>query len=372
MAKNGRRLMVLGTRGIPANHGGFETFAERLALHLVDRGWEVVVYCQVDLKQGRKVSLGNWNGVDLVKIPVGSNGAWGTIWFDILATLHSLKYRGLYLVLGYNTAFLSIIYRLLGRYNLINMDGVEWKRKKWGKAAKAWFYINEQCAKLFGNHLIADHPEIKRHIGSGEISNKVTMIPYGADSKGQINEEYLKDYGLLPFGYSLLIARAEPENSILEIVRAFNKACKGGHKLVILGDYCPELNHYHKEVVRSAGPDIAFLGAIYDRDRVFTLRKYCQIYFHGHTVGGTNPTLVEAMGAGCAIIAHNNVYNKWVAGEGAQYFSGEHECVKVISGLLADDKELLKLRKLSFERYEQNFTWPKVLEQYELLLEQQV
>ena len=153
-------LRVLGTRGVPAAHGGFETFAERLALHLAARGWRVVVYCQQEGLGPLRVD--SWQGVERVHIAVPGSGPRSTIDFDWRATRHAAAHGGLCLTLGYNTALFCALLRLRGVPNLINMDGIEWSRAKWGPAAKAWFWLNDWAGCLLGNHLVADHPEIKR------------------------------------------------------------------------------------------------------------------------------------------------------------------------------------------------------------------
>ena len=158
-------LQILGTRGIPAGHGGFEAFAEMFALYLVQQGWYVRVYCQ--RPSSERFSIEDWNGVELYKIPVPGSGAFSTIHFDILSMRMALKCRRPILTLGYNTAFLNALPRLRGIPNIINMDGIEWKRGKWGPLEKTFFYINEHLGARFGDQLIADHPEIQKEMWKG-------------------------------------------------------------------------------------------------------------------------------------------------------------------------------------------------------------
>ena len=168
-------LCILGTRGIPAQHGGFETFAEFLALYLVKQEWDVTVYCQED--DGDSVWEDEWRGVHLVHIPVKQGGALGTIVFDWKSTLHASRQKGLILTLGYNTAAFGLLYRLKGITNLFNMDGLEWQRDKWSSLERAWLYMNERMGCWLGNHLVADNPEIKNHLVTRVKPEKVTMIP---------------------------------------------------------------------------------------------------------------------------------------------------------------------------------------------------
>ena len=362
-------LRILGTRGIPAQHGGFETFAERLALYLVDKGWEVTVYCQED--DGEQIFEDRWNGVRLVHIPVRQQGARGTIVFDWKSTLHAANEPGLVLTLGYNTAVFCALYRLKGIANLINMDGIEWRRQKWSVLERAWLYLNERMGCWLGNHLIADHPEIKRHLVSRVSESKITMIPYGADRIDVADLAVTAQYGLMPSQYALVIARPEPENSILEIVLAFSRKSYG-MKLVVLGQYDYENILYHRQVLDAASDEVVFLGAIYDKQVVSVLRFHSLLYVHGHQVGGTNPSLVEALGAGNPVLAHDNCFNRWVAGSGAQYFIDEQACAEQFDLLLNNQTKLLQMQRESIKRHEEIFTWEKVLGEYEELLKQWV
>lgn len=358
-------IRILGTRGVPAAHGGFETFAEHLALYLVQRGWHVTVYCQQDGTGA--VHEDTWEGVRRVHIPVLHAGARGTIDFDWKSTRHAAREKGLVLTLGYNTAAFCAVYRLAGVSNLINMDGLEWRRQKWSTLERAWLYANERMGCWLGNHLIADHPEIKAHLATRVRESKITMIPYGADRIDTAGTDVLADYGLTPGGYAMVIARPEPENSILEIVAAFSRKPRG-QKLVVLGRYSPHLASYHKQILDAASEEVVLPGAIYDKATVSALRFHSSLYVHGHQVGGTNPSLVEALGAGNPVLAHDNPFNRWVAGPGAAYFRDEAECADRFDALFADAAGLDLMRQQSRERHAALFTWEKVLADYEALL----
>lgn len=361
-----KELRILGTRGIPAAHGGFETFAEHLALYLAGRGWKVTVYCQ---ENGRGLIFEDvWNGIRRVRIPVATSGSAGTIIFDWISTLHAAREKGLILTLGYNTAVFCAWYRLKGIGNVINMDGIEWRRQKWGVVAKTWFWLNDWAGCLLGNRLIADHPEIESHLASRVSHEKITMIPYGSDRLGKADESVLAAYNLEAGKYAIVIARAEPENSILEIVRAWSGKTRG-LRLVVLGNY--DMGHaYQRSVKEAASNEIFFPGAIYDRSTVNALRFFARLYIHGHQVGGTNPSLVEALGAGNAVLAHDNPFNRWVAGDGAAYFQDETTCGTLLDLLLRDDMKLSIMRIASKGRHAERFTWEKVLHEYEAMLQQ--
>lgn len=362
-------LAILGTRGIPARHGGFETFAEHLALYLVDRGWAVTVYCQDDQGAVPETTRrdGMWKGVRLVRIPVRQSGPLGTLVFDLKATIMACREEGLVLTLGYNSAVFCLLLRIVGRPNVINMDGLEWQRSKWSWPARAWLYVNERLGCWLGNHLLADHPDILAHLSRRVASSKITMIPYGADPVEQAEPGLIESLGLSPQCYILLVARPEPENSILEGVSAFSAKLRGV-TLAIVGDYYPDIVDYHRRVRDAAGPEVQFLGAIYDHPVVQSLRYHALFYVHGHQVGGTNPSLLEALGVGSAVLAHDNRFNRWVAGEGARYFTDAATCMAELDRMLSDPEEILALRRASRARFEAQFRWDHVLPQHGALL----
>lgn len=247
------------------------------------------------------------------------------------------------------------------------MDGIEWQRKKWSFWARSWLYVNEKIGCKLGTHLVADHPEIKKHLAQYVSRSKITVIPYGSETLVAADEFLLTHFNLEKERYALVIARPEPENSILEIVRAYSKTNRGV-PLVILGDYTPSSNVFHQTVFDAASDEVKFVGSIYDKKIVQALRFYARFYIHGHTVGGTNPSLVEALGAGTPILAHKNRFNHWVAGEGAFFFTTEKECEEYISLLIRHDDIIPHMRLKSFEQMRKNFTWNEVNHAYKKLL----
>jgi glycosyltransferase involved in cell wall biosynthesis len=357
-------VLILGTRGVPSKHSGFETFAQDFALFLRSRDHEVTVYCQVAEDEAAREDT--WNGIRRVLIPAGE-GSVGTMQFDWKAIKHSLHENGVVLTLGYNTGIFNLLYRLSGKPSIMNMDGIEWKREKWSLPARIWFWLNEWAGARVANHLVADHPEIGRHLSRHTASKKITVIPYGADPVTSAPVSLIEKYDLSSKNYHLLIARPEPENSILEIVRAYSQR-RRGMPLVILGNYKVDGTAYQQKVLSSAGPEIIFLGAIFDRDIVRALRFHARAYFHGHRVGGTNPSLVESLGAGNAVIAHDNRFTRWVAGEGARYFRSTEDIDRILDSLNADPRQLLTMEEASQKRYLESFTQDKVLTAYEELL----
>jgi glycosyltransferase involved in cell wall biosynthesis len=358
------KVRIVGTRGIPAKHGGFETFAEDLSIFLASRGHEVTVYCQAD--NNSKLFEDKWNGVSRVVIP-SSNHAVGTISYDWATTLHASRREGVVLTLGYNTGVFSLIYRFREIPNVMNMDGIEWKREKWSLPQRVWLWFSEWAGARCANHLIADHPEISEHLQRHTSPDKITVIPYGADAVTSASVDVLTMFGLEAKGYYLMIARPEPENSIIEIVRAFFSS-RHGERLVVLGDYNGKVSQYKQQVLTVAGPNVKFLGAIYDRAIVRSLRYYAKAYIHGHRVGGTNPSMVESLAAGNAIIAHDNRFTRWVAGGGARFFNDTEDLEEILFSLARDPQQLAEMEEASRRRYQEEFNKEKVLAAYEDLL----
>jgi polysaccharide biosynthesis/export protein len=192
------------------------------------------------------------------------------------------------------------------------------------------------------------------------------MIPYGADPVDAASPEHLRKYGLVRNGFAILIARIEPENWSLEIVRSFSRRSRR-YLLVCVGPLDPERNHYHMQVKAAAGNQVIFLGPIYDKDVLRSLRWHAIAYVHGHTVGGTNPSLVEALGAGNAVIAHRNHFNLWTAGPEQLYFTSENECDALFERLVDEPETARRARRAARQRHEQLFAWPRILERYKNL-----
>jgi glycosyltransferase involved in cell wall biosynthesis len=215
--------------------------------------------------------------------------------------------------------------------------------------------------------LIADHPEILTHLSRHTSPNKITVIPYGAETVFSAPTKPLQQYGLAPKEYDILIARPEPENSILEVVRAWS--LRPRHmRLAILGNYNPERSEYQRKVMEAASGEIVFLGAVYDSKVVKALRFHARAYIHGHRVGGTNPSLVESLAAGNAVIAHDNRFTRWVAGEGARYFQTPEHLGEILDSLQSDPSQLADMEEASRRRHRDEFTQEKVLTAYENLL----
>jgi len=359
-------VRILGTHGVPANYGGFETAAEKVGLHLLASGWRVIIYCQVD--GDGDITEDEWRGIERVNVPVNLPGWRGTSLFDLKCVRHASGFDDLCLVFGYNTGIFNTWQRFKRIPMVINMDGIEWSRSRWGFTRQAILYVNERFSAAVGNHLIADHPEIEKYLWTRAPKRKVTMIAYGADEVLEADEAPVRELGLEPGGYLTLICRPIPENSILEIVQGFS-AKPREFKLVLLGDYDPDADDYHRQVVEAASDDVVFLGAIFDPDVVQPLRFHSALYLHGHTVGGTNPSLVEALGAGNPVLAHDNAYNRWTAGPRQAYFSTAADVSAELDAILASPPRLAEMTSAARERYHSGLTWYQIGEQYRLLLD---
>ncbi|GGE10587.1 hypothetical protein GCM10011390_32060 [Aureimonas endophytica] len=361
--------MILGTRGIPAAHGGFETFAEHLALFLVDRGWKVGVYCQDQRAvSGSRLMTETWRGIDLLHVAVPSEGPLSTLVFDWHCVRDAARRDAVNLVLGYNGAAFLPYLRLHGRRVVTNMDGIEWRRAKWGMAAKTWFWTNEWIAAWTSHRMIADHPAIADHLATRRARAATAMIPYGSDMVTDAPVEPVTALGLSPQDYLVSIARLEPDNSILPMVEGFSRRPRG-KKLAVLGNLDPAIP-YHRALLDAAGPEVVFTGGLYDPAQVQALRFHAFTYLHGHTVGGTNPSLVESLAAGNAVIAHDNAFNRWTAGAAARFFRTGDEFVAALEARLAERREPGEVRAIAW-REAARFDWPSVLGAYEAqLLEQ--
>lgn len=364
---NGRIVNILGIRGVPGAHGGFETFATQLAPFLRDRGWQVNVYCQLDPDKSGDMRADfedEWEGIRRINFGVSKPGSMGSFLFDWKCVRDVLNRPGIDLLLGYNTALFNTIQRLYRRTVIINMDGIEWKRGKWSAPVKAWFWLNEVIGAHAFSLAIADHPEIAKHLGSH--GTRSVVIPYGAPPITAASTEPLAAFGIAPDRYTVSIARIEPENSLLEIVRGYSQRHRG-MPLIVLGRFDAN-NAYHDEVKAAASEEVMFPGAIYDREIVGALRYHCRAYVHGHQVGGTNPSLIEALSAGNAVLSHDNRFTRWVAGPDQFYFEDVASFDAQVERIIASDADVETARRGATVRFQDMFNLDEVLSEYDDIL----
>ncbi len=364
-AGNLTTVNILGTRGIPAAHGGFETFVEALALHLDRQGHRVRVYCQGRGALSRRERT--WNGIELVEISLPLGGALSTVVFDLLSTIDVVRRGGTVLTCGYNTSPFFLLYRLFGVRNVVNMDGIEWRRPKWSAPARLWLWCCERIGLHLADEVIADHPEIAKHLLRRTFQRVVHVVPYGTATPPPVDSSALAKHGLELKRYATVVARPEPENSILEIVEAWSRRPRG-MPLVIVGDYEGEANAWRTRVKDAAGDEVKFIGEVRGGDELSSLRRGACLYIHGHTVGGTNPSALEALAAGNPVLAHDNPFNRWVLADAAVYFTDRDSCARALDGLLGDQAILEKLGTRALELAKERFGLETCHLAYERLL----
>lgn len=326
------KIAILGTKGIPNRHGGFEQFAEYLSTGLVQRGHEITVYAPhyhpFQGKEIKKVKIKHFY------CPESYMGGAAHYIYDHLCLKDAIKSNfDIVYEAGYGSCAFSIRYfkkRLKTPLIITNMDGMEWKRKKWNLMVQYITKKAEHIAVRYSDFLIADNLGIKKYF-QDQYGASPVFLPYGAESVQHFDPSILEKYSLKPKEYFLVIARLEPENNIETIIKGFVNS-NSMTPLVIIGGL--GTTHAKKLLpMASQNPKIIFLGGIYDLDTVNSLRHFCKAYFHGHTVGGTNPSLLEAMACGSFIIAHDNEFNRSVLEDNAEFFSNEL-CIKnIITGL---------------------------------------
>ncbi len=357
--ENKKKIAIIGSRGIPAEFGGFETFAEHLALGLVAKGVEVTVFCESTQKYDKP----EYKGVDLIYIKTPNIVGIRSIWFDLISILKTLQNYDVVYMLGYNTGFAFVLPWLFSTNFWVNMDGLEWKRTKWSSFAKLYLRINEWFAARFAKKLIADAQGILEHLDSAyNISHKAVMIPYGAVlCDEQPNIEIVKELGFTPNEYYLIVCRLEPENHLKEIILGFVES-NSKSQLIIVGDHkCG--TKYVEELVEMSDARVLFIGTIYDQEKLNSLRYYCKTYLHGHSVGGTNPSLLEAMAVGNSVIAHDNIFNREVTGEQAIFFSNPYELANTFNQL--EDNGTCDQQKLQLKnRIETIYNWEIIVDTY--------
>lgn len=338
-----KRLLILGTRGVPAQYGGFEQLAEELALHLVQKGWRVTVYCQEDWSRTVPYET-MWGRVRRVHIPVKQNGFLGQIVFGLKCSLHARNQPSMALTLGSHNAVFSLFQRLRGKTTIFHLGDRAYQGERWGPVARMWLRFNEQLACLLGHYFIIDNPETLHHLKSKVSKDNSSLIPTGAAAITDASSQPLRDLGLEPGKFSIVIALPTPDHSIMEIVKAFSQETRD-HKLVVLGEF-EDHNPYHQRVLASASSEVIFPGPIYDQAIVRALRYHSKLYFHGHQNGGTSPSLAESLAAGCPTVAFDTPANRWAAGsEAAVYFTDSNSCAAHISHLLNNPEICQEMKK---------------------------
>jgi glycosyltransferase involved in cell wall biosynthesis len=354
------RIAILGTRGIPNHYGGFEQCAEYLAFGLVERGFEVIVYNSHNHPYQEK----QWKGVEIVHCydPEDKLGTAGQFIYDFNCILDSRSRNvDVILQLGYTSS--SVWGMFLPKKAIIttNMDGLEWKRTKFSKNVKKFLQYAENLAVKYSHHLIADSIGIQEYI-YGKYKQNSTFIPYGADLFENPDVSILSQYDITPYNYSLLIARLEPENSI-EVILDGIASADTKKTFLVIGKHTTKYGEYLKNKF-AAHTNIRFIGGIYNINKLNNVRYYSHMYFHGHTVGGTNPSLLEAMASNALICANENPFNKYILGEDALYFNTSEDIKEAINAIEKTDPLAQKMLTNNHDKITETYSWDNIVNQY--------
>jgi glycosyltransferase involved in cell wall biosynthesis len=352
------KIAILGTRGIPNNYGGSEANAEILSPLFAKMGHEVTVYNPDE----HPYRGDEWNGVKIRRVICRESrfGIWATLLYDYLCLRDATRSDfDVILELGYVPC--ALFYPLRRRKALLctNMDGLEWKRSKWGPILRRFALLTEKLAARHSDLLIADNPAIQDYYAQ-KYHQESVYISYGAQVIEAPDSTRLADFSVIADGYYLLIARMEPENNIETILDGYVSS-GSDYPMLLVG----KTNTRHsKHLLRKFGghEGIRFLGGIYDYDVLSSLRCHARLYFHGHSVGGTNPSLLEAMATGALIAAHDNPFNRTVLDDRALYFLSAED----VSRLLKDEHSYLRADWVptNRDRVREKHTWWRSAEQH--------
>ena len=354
----GWRIAILGTRGIPANYGGFETFAEELSVRLAARGHDVTVYCRSGAEPHS-----TYRGVRLRNLSTIRHKYFDTIAHTFLSTLHLLAHRvDVALYCNGANAIFTAIPRLFGMPSALNVDGLERKRKKWNRAAKAWYLVSEWLATFLPTEVVTDARAIQDYYRQ-RYGKRTTFIPYGAETGKVESTAALAELGLEPGRYFLYVSRMEPENHALEVRQAFERV-RTDMKLALIGD-APYARDYIREVRDTRDPRIVMPGAIYGQG-YHELDSHCFAYIHATEVGGTHPALIEAMGRGALVLYRDTPENAEAAGDAGIRFRDDL-AEKMEETLAMSEAERETLRRRARERVARDYCWDAVATAYEVL-----
>jgi len=369
------RIAIIGSRGIPARYGGFETFAEEFSMRLAALGHTVYVSCE----GGADPKLQSLNGVNLFYFPARP---FYRILYDTLYDIYSLIvacYLCDYLImLGYGAGAFFFIPRLFRKKLIVNLDGIEWKRRRYNLAEKAILFVSEKLAVRFSDVAVADSRVIQKFIS--ETTKKTPrFIPYGANVPPSgcwdltLFKALEKKDALITlekFSYFLVVARLEPSNNIKAIVEGFLRA-NVQSKLIVLGNF--SARKYKKEIQNlrdqyKKSDSVIFTGGIYEKDVVSMLRHHCIAYIHGHSAGGTNPSLLEAMACNALVIAHDNEFNREVCANSAIFFADSIDLATIIRSVEARPEKYAELKTHALERVKDYYSWEMVVNGYRQLV----
>jgi len=352
------KIGILGTRGIPNAYGGFEQFAQYLSHGLIEKGHDVWVYNSSEHPFKEK----NWKGVNIIHCKDWEHriGTAGQFIYDYNCFTDARKRNfDILLQLGYTSNSIWF-WRWPDTINIMNMDGMEWKRSKYGAITKKFLKIAEWLGAKKSNVLIADSIGIEQYLLK-KYKRKASFIPYGADVVVSTDSSILSKFKLRANDYYLIIARMEPENNIEMIIQGYI-ASQQSSPLVIVGSTSNTYGSYLEKTYKHQ--QVFFIGSIYEMPTINSLRSHAKLYFHGHSVGGTNPSLLEAMAASCYIAAHRNIFNASILNEDASYFTDANEVSSILQNLhTTSDIDAKKSRNL--EKIKTQYQWNIIIDAYE-------
>ena len=355
------RIALLGTRGIPARYGGYETFAEELSVRLSERGHNVTVYCR------QQHSRQSYRGVSLTALPTIRHKYLDTLAHSAISTLHLLLHRhDVVLYCNAANALFTILPRALGMPVALNVDGIERHRKKWNRAARAWYMLSEFLATRFPTVMVTDARQIAAYYQK-QYGKASSCIPYGAPIHRFTTATALEQLGVAPHQYWLYVTRFEPENNPLLVRQAFEQADSKFH-LVLVGD-APYARDYIDAVRATNNPRIHIPGAIYG-DGYHELQSHCFGYIQATEVGGTHPALIEAMGKGNLVLYLNTPENAEVAGDAALAFERDGLPNAIAHAESLSPEEWERFRSLSQDRIRRLYSWDAITILYERLFQE--
>jgi glycosyltransferase involved in cell wall biosynthesis len=353
------RIAILGTRGIPSSYGGFETFAEELSVRLAAAGHEVSVYCR------EKHPFSYYRGVRLVSLPTIRHKYFDTLAHTFLSTIYLIFHRvDIALYCNAGNAIFTWLPRVFGIPVVLNVDGIERRRRKWNAAARGWFRVSEYLSTTLPTRFVTDAEAIRKYYK--EQYNKDSLfIPYGADTTRVETHGVLEKLGLEPFEYFLYVSRMEPENRALEVRQAFEKVVTP-MKLALVGD-APYAHDYIRSVHDTQDPRVILPGAIYGLGYA-ELGSWCFAYIHATEVGGTHPALIEAMGRGAMVLYFDTAENVEVCGNaGLPYTDETGLAARIRQALDMTEYERDRFRSRAIQRVRERYDWNAVTNQYESL-----
>ena len=357
------RVAIIGTVGVPANYGGFETLVENI---IGDNASPSIVYTVYCSSKSYPQKMVQYKGASLKYIPLQANGS-QSILYDIFSLIKAIRRSDVILVLGVSGCCFLPFYRFFSKKKLIiNIDGLEHRRDKWGKWTRRFLKFSENMAVKYADVIVSDNKGIQDYVKE-EYGKESELIAYGGDhvlcDVSDIQEGVLQQYGLRNVEYSFSLCRIEPENNVHVTLEAFARSDK---HLVFVGNW--ERSSYGKELYAKykSLPNIQLLSSIYDLRVLNVLRGNCHFYIHGHSAGGTNPSLVEAMFFHKPILAYDVVYNRETTEGKANYFSSENELLNLLNMPYADySANADAMLEIAKRRY----CWMSIARQYENLYE---